>query len=85
MVSFLGFRFVSRQEIIDAQRNLLRLREEQLELWKRSTLAEARAAQEVALAARLAIESPEIDMRDEFDTLLQELSYHVARLEEEVV
>ena len=85
MPSFFGFSFVSRQEVIEAQRKLLLIKERQLNDWKRATLAQARAAQEVALAARLAIESPEIDMRDDFDALLREIGYQVARLEEEVV
>ena len=85
MPSFFGFNFVSRQEIIEAQRKLLFIRERQIDDWKRATLTQARAAAEIALAARLAIESPEVDLRDEFDTLLREVSYQVARLEEEVV
>lgn len=80
-----GFSYVSRREIIEAQRKLLAIRERQIEDWKRATLAQARAAMEVALAARIAIDTPEVDLRDEFDGLLREISYQVARLEEEVV
>lgn len=85
MPIFFRDRWVTKQEIINAQRALLEIRHREIEEWKRACLAQTRAAVEVALAARIAIESPEIDLRDEFDDLLRELRDQAARLEEQVL
>lgn len=53
--------------------------------WKKLNLSHAREGRDMALAWRVSLESPDVDIRDEVDALIVEWSDQVARLEEQVV
>jgi monomeric isocitrate dehydrogenase len=58
---------------------------ERIEEWKRLNLQHARSGYDMAVAWRVSMEAPEVDLRDEVDSLVTEWGDQVARLEEQVV
>lgn len=52
---------------------------------QRCVLAHQRAMMDMAIAFRLALESPEIDISDDLDEMIRSLSDDVAKLEEHVL
>lgn len=85
LIEALRSRYVTKNEMIEAQRKLIAIKNHQIAEWQRACLSQTQAAEQVALAARLAIESPEIDLREEFDLLLREIGDQRARLEEQII
>ena len=84
-IESLRARYVTKQEVIEAQRKLIAIKDRQIAEWKRACLEQTKASEQVCLAARLALESPEIDLRDDFETLLREIGDQRARLEEQII
>jgi len=64
---------------------LIRQRETEIEELQRSALALQVAARDLAIAWRLSIEAPEVDLRDDLDALIRDLSDQVAQIQEHVV
>lgn len=72
-------RFMNRQtEVIEAQ-------EAEIVQLKLAVLANQQAYRDLAVAFRIALEKPEVDLRDDLDLLIRDLSDQVATLEEHFV
>ena len=68
-----------------AQKELLARREIEIGELQRCILAHQQAMRDLAVAFRISLESPEIDIRDDLDELIRSLSDDVAKLEEHVL
>jgi hypothetical protein len=67
---------------LDAQRKLLLEAGATILQWQDLALTAQRSARDLAIAFRISVEKPEVDLRDELDSLIQALSDSVAQLEE---
>lgn len=56
-----------------------------IDMWQQLALEEKRGARDIAIAFRASLDSPEIDIRDEVDDLIRNLSDQVAQMEEQIV
>jgi len=59
--------------------------QQEIEIYKKIVLLHQRSLLELAVGFRLALEQPEVDISDELDAMIQELSYGIAQTEEYVV
>jgi len=65
--------------------DLLRLRDLEIEELQRVALAANRSSLDLAVAFRVALEQPEVDIRADLDALIDNLSNQVAQIEEHVL
>jgi hypothetical protein len=56
-----------------------------IQVWQRNALAAMKATLDLAIAWRVAIERPEVDLRDDLDAMIQNISDEVAQAEEHIV
>lgn len=56
-----------------------------IEEWQRLTLMTTREAHGMAVAWRLSMETPEIDIRDDVEKVIREYEDQIARLSEQIV
>jgi len=68
-----------------AQRDLIYQQTKEIEIYKQIILVHQRTMLELAVGFRVALEKPEIDIRDELDEMIRDLSYGLAQTEEHVV
>jgi hypothetical protein len=64
---------------------LLRNANETIEYWKRTALDGWGHALDTALAMRISMEKPEVDIRDDVDGLIREIRDRLAQIEEMTV
>ena len=69
-------------ELLQAQREMLKQSAQEIAVWQDRALTAQRATRDLAIAFRVQQETPDIDIRDDLDELVQDLSDSVARLEE---
>lgn len=69
-------------ETLSQQNELLKQAVGTIDQWQQLTLASQRSSRDLAVAFRVYCESPEVDIRDELDQLVTELSDAVANFEE---
>lgn len=72
-------------EMIEGQQKLLEIYRDSIDDWQRRALDAVRLQRELAIAFRVAVEKPEIDIRDDLDKLVSDLSDSIAQLEEQIV
>lgn len=72
-------------DILKKQSDLLKCAAKQIDEWQMLALNSQRSTRELAIAFRLAQESPEIDIRDNLDALIRDISDSIASLEEHLV
>ena len=84
LMKFLERRRAREQALIDAY-ELLRRAAQEVDVWQSYALGMTRRCHELALGFRLQHETPELDLRDDLDELLQSLGDEIARLEEQIV
>lgn len=68
--------------LVDAQNELLKAQDKEIAQWKRLAFVNARAVRDLALTFRVAVEQPEVDVREELDRIAEKYSDQLARLEE---
>lgn len=73
------------EDLLGSAVEAIQMQNAQIEEWQLLALNAQRAARDIAIAARVAMEKPECDVREEFDGLITELGDSVARLEERIV
>ena len=71
--------------VITYQRELIANKDELLRAQQVAILEHQRALLHLAVAFRVAVESPEIDIRDDLDQMIRDLEDGVAQTEEHVV
>jgi hypothetical protein len=81
---FLGL-FSLPARALNEQTALLKNAAQTIDLWQHQALFGYSAALDIALAARLHCEQPDVDIRDGLDATIRELQDQVARIEEIVV
>lgn len=82
----LGFRlFMQMTQLMNQQSDLISLKDAEIEALKLAVLANQQAYRDLAVTFRIALEKPEVDLRDDLDLLIRDLSDQVAALEEHFV
>lgn len=71
-------------ELLQEQGDMLREAARSIDEWQRIALTSQRSTRDLAVAWRVSQETPEIDLREDLDTIVQELSDAVAQLEEHI-
>ena len=77
--------FTRAIRLVTAQRNLIATKNKEIAVLRQIILVHQRSLLELAIGWRVALEEPEVDIREELDAMIQELSYGVAQTEEYVV
>lgn len=72
-------------ELIHAQRMLIEMLRAEIRDLHRAGLEGVRSNLQLAIAARVLQETPEVDVREDLDMLIRDLSDQIARLEEQIV
>lgn len=86
MIYWRILRFLHRAVLlVTAQKDLLARQEIEIGELQRCVLAHQRAMMDLAVAFRMALESPEIDIREDLDEMIRSLSDDVSKLEEHVL
>lgn len=67
---------------LEQQRDLLLEAGATITQWQDLALESQRSARDIAIAFRISMEKPEVDLRDDLDELIRSLSDSVAQLEE---
>lgn len=76
---------IEASHAIAEQTLLLGAAARKIDEWQQLALHSQRAARDIAVAWQVAMEKPEIDVRDEVGILVRDLSDNVAALEETVI
>lgn len=71
--------------LLTLQSEMIRERDQLLRIYEAAILHHQRAMLDLATAFRISMETPEIDLRDELDAMIRNLSDQVAQTEEHVV
>ena len=71
--------------LVLAWRDTISRQEREIAAYKKIILLHQRSLLELAVGFRLALEQPEVDISDELDAMIQELSYGIAQTEEYVI
>ena len=66
-------------------RALLLLRQQEVTEWQQIALAANRSSLDLAVAFRIALERPEVDIRDDLDKLILDFRDQVSKMEEHVL
>ena len=86
MIYFRPMRIFTRAvRVVTAQRDLIETKDKEIAVLRQIILVHQRSLLELAIGFRVALEQPEVDIRDELDAMIQELSYGIAQTEEYVV
>ena len=86
MIYFRPMRIFTRAvRVVTAQRDLIETKNEEIAVLRKIIRVHQGSLLELALGFRVALEKPEVDIRDELDAMIQELSYGIAQTEEYVV
>jgi len=75
----------SNDLMVKIQKQLLVSKDAEIAELHRCVLAHQHALRDMAVAFRLALESPEIDIKDDLDEMIRSLSDDVSKLEEHVL
>lgn len=75
---------VEASELIGTQADALVSAAKQIAEWQELALMCQRGTRDLAIAFRVAMETPEVDLRDDLDNLVRDLSDAVATLEEHI-
>ena len=67
-----------QQDLIDSYRA-------SIDQWQIRALEAVKLQRDLAIAFRIAVEKPEIDIRENLDQLISDLSDNIAQLEEQIV
>lgn len=68
--------------LVEAQNELLKAQDQEIARWQRLAFVNARAVRDLAVTFRVAVEQPEVDVREELDRIAEKYSDQLARLEE---
>lgn len=71
--------------VVKLQRELISQKNAEIVVLQRCLLECQRACLDLAIGFRVAVEKPEIDLRDELDAMIRDLSNQIAQIEEHVV
>jgi hypothetical protein len=81
MRGYLRRRLFGHREALERELEYVRT----IQIWQKAALDTMKSTLDVAVAWRIAIERPEIDLRDDIDSMIAELSDKVAQAEEHIV
>lgn len=71
--------------VVGAQREALEAAEREIEYWKKVTLNWMRDYEILAMQFRIAIDQPEVDVREQVDLILDDMKCKIANVEEYVL
>lgn len=75
----------SASERITTDQELLREAVKTIDMWQQIALASQRGTRDLAIAFRAALDRPDVDLRDDVDELVRDLSDQVAAMEEQII
>lgn len=70
--------------LVNMQRELIRRKDAEIADLQRAALATQMATRDIALAWRVSMDSPEIDLRDDVDEMISALSDTICQLQEHI-
>lgn len=79
------WRYQMRRDTLSDDQQSLIVAVRHIRDWQDLSLAQARTMLDLLIAWRISIEQPEIDLRDDVDSLINSYRDQVARLEEQIV